>query len=101
NNPEKIMNAYPHELSGGMIQRIAIASVMSLKPKILVIDQPTTPLDPTVQALVLDMVREFQEKLKIAIVFITQDVGVVASISDFISIMYAGQIVETGTKEEI
>ncbi|MFA7701717.1 ABC transporter ATP-binding protein [Mycoplasmopsis synoviae] len=101
NNPEKIMNAYPHELSGGMIQRIAIASVMSLKPKILIMDEPTTALDPTVQALVLDIVREFQEKLKIAIVFITHDLGVVASISDFISIMYAGQIVETGTKEEI
>ncbi|MFL1073767.1 AAA family ATPase, partial [Mycoplasmopsis synoviae] len=92
---------YPHELSGGMIQRIAIASVMSLKPKILVMDEPTTELDPTVQALVLDIVRELQEKLKIAIVFITHDLGVVASISNFISIMYAGQIVETGTKEEI
>lgn len=101
NNPEKVMKSYPHELSGGMIQRVAIAAVMSLKPKILVMDEPTTALDPTVQSLVLDIVREFQENLKIAIVFITHDLGVVASISDFISIMYAGQIIETGTKEEI
>nr|AJN18578.1 oligopeptide ABC transporter ATP-binding protein OppD [Mycoplasma sp. Ms02] len=101
NNPEKVMEAYPHELSGGMIQRIAIAAVVSLKPKILVMDEPTTALDPTVQALVLDIVRELQEKLRISIVFITHDLGVVASISDFISIMYAGQIIESGTKEEI
>ncbi|MEE3928472.1 ABC transporter ATP-binding protein [Mycoplasmopsis ciconiae] len=101
NNAEKVMKSYPHELSGGMIQRIAIAAVVSLKPKILVMDEPTTALDPTVQALVLDIVRELQEKLKISIVFITHDLGVVASISDFISIMYAGQIIESGTKEEI
>ncbi|WP_156933069.1 ABC transporter ATP-binding protein [Mycoplasmopsis iners] len=101
NNPEKVMKLYPHELSGGMIQRIAIASIISLKPKILVMDEPTTALDPTVQALVLDIIRELQEKFKIAIVFITHDLGVVSSISDFINIMYAGQIVESGTKEEI
>lgn len=101
NNPEKVMKAYPHELSGGMIQRIAIAAIVSLKPKILVMDEPTTALDPTVQALVLDIIRELQEKFNIAIAFITHDLGVVASISDFINIMYAGQIIETGTKEEI
>ncbi|VEU76625.1 ABC transporter ATP-binding protein [Mycoplasmopsis columbina] len=101
NNPEKVMKLYPHELSGGMIQRIAIASIVSLKPKILVMDEPTTALDPTVQALVLDVIRELQETFKIAIVFITHDLGVVSSISDFINIMYAGQIVESGTKEEI
>ncbi|MBN4083345.1 ABC transporter ATP-binding protein [Mycoplasma sp. CSL10137] len=101
NNPEKVMNLYPHELSGGMIQRIAIAAIVSLKPKVLVMDEPTTALDPTVQALVLDIVRELQEKFKIAIVFITHDLGVVASISEFINIMYAGQIIESGTREEI
>ncbi|WP_029513276.1 ABC transporter ATP-binding protein [Mycoplasmopsis primatum] len=101
NNPEAIMKAYPHELSGGMIQRVAIASIISLKPKILVMDEPTTALDPTVQALVLDIIRELQESFKIAIAFITHDLGVVASIADFINIMYAGQIVESGTKEEI
>ncbi|WP_051590823.1 ABC transporter ATP-binding protein [Mycoplasmopsis felifaucium] len=101
NNPEQVMKAYPHELSGGMIQRIAIAAIVSLKPKILVMDEPTTALDPTVQALVLDIIRELQEKFNIAIAFITHDLGVVASIADFINIMYAGQIVESGTKEEI
>ncbi|WP_244874349.1 ABC transporter ATP-binding protein [Mycoplasmopsis gallinarum] len=101
NNPEKVMKLYPHELSGGMIQRIAIASIISLKPKILVMDEPTTALDPTVQALVLDIIRELQETFKIAIVFITHDLAVVSSISDFINIMYAGQIIESGTKEEI
>nr|WP_318032785.1 ABC transporter ATP-binding protein [Mycoplasmopsis caviae] len=98
NNPEKVMNLYPHELSGGMIQRIAIAAIVSLKPKILVMDEPTTALDPTVQALVLDIIRELQERFQIAIAFITHDLGVVASISDFINIMYAGQIIESGTK---
>lgn len=101
NNSEDIMKKYPHELSGGMIQRVAIASIVSLKPKILVMDEPTTALDPTVQALVLDIIRELQETFNIAIAFITHDLGVVASISDFINIMYAGQIVESGTKEEI
>ncbi|QJG66772.1 ABC transporter ATP-binding protein [Mycoplasma phocoenae] len=101
NNPEKVMNLYPHELSGGMIQRIAIAAIISLKPKLIVMDEPTTALDPTVQALVLDIIHELQQLLKISIVFITHDLGVVASIADYINIMYAGQIVETGTREEI
>ncbi|MCS4536865.1 ABC transporter ATP-binding protein [Mycoplasma sp. CSL7475-4] len=101
NNPEKVMKLYPHELSGGMIQRIAIAAIVSLKPKILVMDEPTTALDPTVQALVLDIIRELQSTFKIAVAFITHDLGVVASISEFINIMYAGQIVESGTREEV
>nr|WP_318023766.1 ABC transporter ATP-binding protein [Mycoplasmopsis bovigenitalium] len=101
NNPENVMKLYPHELSGGMIQRIAIAAIVSLKPKILVMDEPTTALDPTVQALVLDIIRELQQKFNIAIAFITHDLGVVASISEFINIMYAGQIIESGTREEI
>ncbi|TQC51377.1 ABC transporter ATP-binding protein [Mycoplasmopsis mucosicanis] len=101
NNAESVMKYYPHELSGGMIQRIAIAAIISLKPKILVMDEPTTALDPTVQALVLDVVRELQQTFKIAIAFITHDLGVVASIAEFINIMYAGQIIESGTREEI
>ncbi|MBU4690594.1 ABC transporter ATP-binding protein [Mycoplasma sp. ES3157-GEN-MYC] len=101
NNPEQVMKLYPHELSGGMIQRIAIAAIVSLKPKILVMDEPTTALDPTVQALVLDIIRELQEQFKIAVAFITHDLGVVASISEFINIMYAGQIIESGTREEV
>ncbi|WP_406614697.1 ABC transporter ATP-binding protein [Mycoplasma corogypsi] len=101
NDPEAVMHLYPHEMSGGMIQRVVIAAIVSLEPKVLVMDEPTTALDPTVQALVLDIIKELQEKLKLSIVFITHDLGVVASISDYISIMYAGQIVEEGTNEEV
>ncbi|UUD37319.1 ABC transporter ATP-binding protein [Mycoplasmopsis equigenitalium] len=101
NNAEKIIDLYPHELSGGMIQRVVIAAIIALQPKIVVLDEPTTALDPTVQALVLDVIRELQEKLKMTIIFITHDLGVVASISDYISIMYAGQIIEEGTSKEI
>lgn len=101
NNANEIINLYPHELSGGMIQRVVIASIIALQPKIIVLDEPTTALDPTVQALVLDIIRELQQKLKLTIVFITHDLGVVASISDYIAIMYAGQIIEEGTRDEI
>ncbi|WP_406613619.1 ABC transporter ATP-binding protein [Mycoplasma corogypsi] len=101
NDPEAVMNLYPHEMSGGMIQRVVIAAIVTLEPKILVMDEPTTALDPTVQALVLDVIKDLQEKLKLSIVFITHDLGVVASISDYISIMYAGQIIEEGTAREI
>ncbi|QKT05749.1 ABC transporter ATP-binding protein [Mycoplasma sp. OR1901] len=101
NDPEAVMKLYPHEMSGGMIQRIVIAAIVALEPKILVMDEPTTALDPTVQALVLDIIKELQEKLKLSIVFITHDLGVVASIADYISIMYAGQIIEEGTSREI
>ncbi|WP_324673156.1 ABC transporter ATP-binding protein [Mycoplasma sp. 888] len=101
NDPEAVMKLYPHEMSGGMIQRVVIAAIVALEPKILVMDEPTTALDPTVQALVLEVVKELQEKLKLSIVFITHDLGVVASIADYISIMYAGQIIEEGTTREI
>lgn len=101
NNPEKIMEMYPHELSGGMKQRVVIASIVSMQPKILVLDEPTTALDPTVQALVLDIIRELKTKYKISIIFITHDLGVVAYISDRIAIMYAGQIVEEASRDEI
>ncbi|WP_084177996.1 ABC transporter ATP-binding protein [Mycoplasma buteonis] len=100
-DPEAVMKLYPHEMSGGMIQRVVIAAIVALEPKILVMDEPTTALDPTVQALVLDVIKDLQEKLKLSIVFITHDLGVVASISDYISIMYAGQIIEEGTAREI
>lgn len=101
NNPEKIMEMYPHELSGGMKQRVVIAAIVSLHPKVLVLDEPTTALDPTVQALVLDIIRELKDKYNMAIIFITHDLGVVASISDRIAIMYAGQIVEMASRDEI
>ncbi|AJC50018.1 ABC transporter ATP-binding protein [Mycoplasma flocculare] len=100
-NPEMVMKLYPHELSGGMIQRIVISSILSLEPKIIVMDEPTTALDTTVQALVLDIIRDLQKRLKITIIFITHDLGVVASLASYISIMYAGQVVEEGTRDEI
>lgn len=101
NNPEHVMELYPHELSGGMIQRVVISTILSLQPKIIVMDEPTTALDTTVQALVLDIVRDLQKKLKITIIFITHDLGVVASLATHISIMYAGQVIEEGTRDEI
>lgn len=101
NNAEEIINLYPFELSGGMIQRVVIAAIIALEPKIIVLDEPTTALDPTVQALVLDIIRELQQKLQLTIVFITHDLGVVASISDYIAIMYAGEIIEEGKRDEI
>ncbi|MGX9340525.1 ABC transporter ATP-binding protein [Mycoplasma sp. 4044] len=101
NDPEAVMKLYPHEMSGGMIQRVVIAAIVALEPKILVMDEPTTALDPTVQALVLDVIKDLQQKLKLSIVFITHDIGVVASIADYISIMYAGQIIEEGLTREI
>ncbi|MDW2829407.1 ABC transporter ATP-binding protein [Mesomycoplasma ovipneumoniae] len=100
-NPEMVMKLYPHELSGGMIQRIVISAILSLEPKIIVMDEPTTALDTTVQALVLDIIRDLQKRLKITIIFITHDLGVVASLANYITIMYAGQVVEEGTRDEI
>ncbi len=100
-NPEKIMKMYPHELSGGMKQRVVLAAIVSLRPKVLILDEPTTALDPTVQALVLDIVRDLKVKYNISVIFITHDLGVVAAIADRIAIMYAGQIIEEGTRDEI
>lgn len=101
NNPEKVFDMFPHELSGGMKQRVVIAAIIALRPKILILDEPTTALDPTVQALVLDIIRELKEKYNMSVIFITHDLGVVASIADRIAIMYAGQVVEQGTRDEI
>ncbi|MBG0730669.1 ABC transporter ATP-binding protein [Mycoplasma sp. 'Moose RK'] len=100
-NPELVMKLYPHELSGGMIQRIVISAILSLEPKIIVMDEPTTALDTTVQSLVLDIIRDLQKRLKMTIIFITHDLGVVASLANYITIMYAGQVVEEGTRDEI
>ena len=100
-DPEKVMKMYPHELSGGMKQRVVLAAILSCKPKIIVMDEPTTALDPTVQAEILDIVKNLSKELKVSIIFITHDLGVVASIADRIAIMYAGQIVERGLNREI
>lgn len=99
--PEKRIKQYPHEFSGGMRQRVMIALAMVCQPELLIADEPTTALDVTVQAQILDLMRKLQQKMEMSIILITHDLGVVADMSDKIVVMYAGQIVETGTTEEI
>jgi peptide/nickel transport system ATP-binding protein len=100
-NPVEAMHRYPHQLSGGMRQRAVIAMALSCNPSLLVADEPTTALDVTVQAQILDLVRKLQRNHKSAVVFITHDMGVIAEIADRVMVMYAGRIVERGTKREL
>jgi len=99
--PEKRINQYPHEFSGGMRQRVMIALAMVSNPELLIADEPTTALDVTVQAQILDLMKQIQDKLGTAIILITHDLGVVADISDRVIVMYAGKIMEEGTTDEI
>lgn len=101
NEPEKRLKQYPHELSGGMRQRVMIAIAMACEPKLLIADEPTTALDVTIQAQILELMMELKEKLGMAIIMITHDLGVVASMCDRIAVMYAGKVVEYGTTEDI
>ncbi|MBR5309842.1 MAG: ABC transporter ATP-binding protein [Oscillospiraceae bacterium] len=100
-DPEKRMKNYPHQLSGGMRQRVVIAIALSCNPDLLICDEPTTALDVTIQAKILELIKEVQKKLGISVIYITHDLGVVAKVADFVNIMYAGKIVEKGTVDEV
>jgi len=99
--PEKRMKQYPHEFSGGMRQRVMIALAMVSNPQLLIADEPTTALDVTVQAQILELMKSLQDKLDMSIILITHDLGIVADMSDKVIVMYAGQIIEQGLTDEI
>ena len=100
-SPEKRLGQYPHEFSGGMRQRVLIAMALCCRPKLLIADEPTTALDVTIQAQILDLLKNLQEETGMSIILITHDLGVVASLSHRIAVMYGGLIIEEGTTEEI
>ncbi len=100
-NPRKVMNRYPHELSGGMKQRVMIAQALAANPELLIADEPTTALDVTIQARILDLLAELQERLHTAVLYISHDLSLVQRISDRVAVMYAGQVVEMGPADEV
>ena len=100
-NSEGVYQMFPHELSGGMRQRVMIAMALACNPRIIIADEPTTALDVTIQAQILDLLRQLKDKINSSIMFITHDLGVIAEMADYVVVMYAGRIVERGTAEEI
>ena len=100
-NSEGVYNMYPHELSGGMRQRIVIAMALACSPKLIIADEPTTALDVTIQAQILDLLRGLKDKINSSIMLITHDLGVIAEMADYVVVMYSGRVVEAGTAQEI
>ena len=100
-NSEGVYKNFPHELSGGMRQRVMIAMALACNPRLIIADEPTTALDVTIQAQILDLLRNLKDKINSSIMFITHDLGVIAEMADYVVVMYAGRIVEQGTVEEI
>src|SRR5262249_20648772 len=98
---ERVARAYPHELSGGMRQRVMIAMALSCKPDLLIADEPTTALDVTIQAQVLELLKDLQETLHMAFILITHDLGIIAETVEDVAVMYAGRIVEQATTKEL
>ncbi len=100
-NPEKRIKQYPHQLSGGMRQRVVIAIALSGNPDILICDEPTTALDVTIQAKILELIKKIQLERNISVIYITHDLGVVAKVADYVAVMYAGKIIEKGSINEV
>ena len=100
-NAEGVYNMYPHELSGGMRQRVMIAIALACNPKLIIADEPTTALDVTIQAQILDLLRNLKDKINSSIMLITHDLGVIAEMADYVVVMYAGRVVEKGTADDI
>ena len=95
------MKNYPHQLSGGMRQRVVIAIALACDPDLLICDEPTTALDVTIQAKILELIKDIQKKTGISVIYITHDLGVVAKVADYVEVMYAGKVIEMGTTDEI
>jgi peptide/nickel transport system ATP-binding protein len=100
-NSEGVYKMYPHELSGGMRQRVMIAMALACDPKLIIADEPTTALDVTIQAQILDLLRELKDKINSSIMLITHDLGVIAEMADYVVVMYSGRVVEKGTVHDV
>ena len=100
-SPEQRINEFPHQMSGGMVQRIMIAMALSVNPALLIADEPTTALDVTIQAQILDLINDLKENLHTSVLFITHDMGVIAEVSDYVMVMYAGKVVEYDNVENL